>query len=566
MTRLRRCTIENVGLIARAEVDIGDGLTVFTGETGSGKTMLLDSLQLALGERASPDTIARGATVARVTLEVEADAGLRERFGADGFALDADEDAILSREIQRAGKSAARVNGRPATVAQLRAYGETLVDVVGQHEHQRLLSAAYQCDVLDRYGGDEALATRDRVAAAHARAAELDAALHAHEEHEGRALAEAEFARFAAGEIAAAQVSAAEEAELRERRAYLMNAERIAEALRGARDALGDGDGGASDGLGAAMARLAAVARYGGALEALSGRASTLQSDAMELAVAVTRELERTEFDAAGAEETGARLDLIERLKKKYGGTVSGVLAAGERFAALAEAYDARDEERSAMRAERDAAVGRLGADAAALTALRTAAARELGGRVRAELAMLGMKNARFEVTFEPLDEPGPRGRERVEFALAANRGEPLRPLARAASGGELSRVLLALVVVLADRREPTALVFDEIDAGIGGATADAVGERLSALARSAQVLCITHLAQIAAWADTHVALRKRETRGGTRIEATALDQGEIAEEVARMLSGSSAGVAREHADVLLREARAHKAPRLRSA
>jgi len=176
------------------------------------------------------------------------------------------------------------------------------------------------------------------------------------------------------------------------------------------------------------------------------------------------------------------------------------------------------------------------------------------------------MKNARFEVTFEPLDEPGPRGRERVEFALAANRGEPLRPLARAASGGELSRVLLALVVVLADRREPTALVFDEIDAGIGGATADAVGERLSALARSAQVLCITHLAQIAAWADTHVALRKRETRGGTRIEATALDQGEIAEEVARMLSGSSAGVAREHADVLLREARAHKAPRLRSA
>jgi DNA repair protein RecN (Recombination protein N) len=207
-----------------------------------------------------------------------------------------------------------------------------------------------------------------------------------------------------------------------------------------------------------------------------------------------------------------------------------------------------------------------LEADAGRLTQLRVEAARRLEQRIAAELGALGMKHARFAVHLEAHDALGPRGCERIVFALAPNRGEEPRPLSRAASGGELSRVLLAMIVVLAGRGDGASFVFDEIDAGIGGATASAVGLRLGALARESQVLCVTHLAQIASWADAHVALRKRETRAGTRIEAVALERDEIRQEVARMLSGDATRVALDHADSLLREVRSRKGPRLKTA
>jgi len=566
MSVLRRCTIEDVGLIARAEIAFASGLTVFSGETGSGKTMLLGALKLALGERASPEMVARDAAAARVTLEIEPDRALRTRFAEDGFDLEPDEDATFVREIQRGGKSAARINGRPATAAQLRAYGETLVDFVGQHEQQRLLSGVYQTDLLDRFCGGQALELREHIRAAHARLGLLDAECNELEASAGRALAEAEFARFAAAEISAAQLSQSEEDELRERRAYVANAQRIAGGLRAARAALAEGEGAASEALGTAAAALAGIGRYAEALGRFAERAAALQSDAGELAVALARDLERAEFDPLESEEIGARLDTIERLKKKYGGSIDAVLRAGEAFAATANAYDARDERAEALRAERAGLVARLSADAHSLGELRAAGARRLERSVANELAALAMKHARFSVSLEPQESVGPRGGERVEFALAPNRAEEPRPLARAASGGELSRILLALIVVLADRNDSTALVFDEIDAGIGGATASAVALRLGTLARSAQVICVTHLAQIAAWADLHVALCKEESRKGTRIDALTLSPTQVLEEIARMLSGSAQGVALEHADALLRDVRTHKKPALRTA
>jgi DNA repair protein RecN (Recombination protein N) len=566
MIRLRRCTIEDVGLIARAELAFSDGLTVFSGETGSGKTMLLGALKLALGERASPDLVARGAAAARVTLEIEPDDALRARFAGDGFDLEPDEDAIFVRELQRGGKSSARINGRPATAAQLRGYGEALVDFVGQHEQQRLLSGTYQTDLLDRFAGSEALELRERIATGYARAAELEVRLREFEEHAGRALAEAEFARFAAAEIAEAHLSEAEEGDLRERRAYLQNAERIAGALRGAREALVENEGAASETLGAVAASLAGIARYAEPLARLAERATALQSDATDLAIALVRESDRTGFDPAENEQIGERLDAIARLQKKYGDSIAAVLAAGEGFAATAAAYDARDERSARLRGEHAECCARLDADAERLGALRAKAARRLEERIAAELAALAMKHARFSVLLQRGDAIGPRGRERVEFLLAPNRGEEPRSLARAASGGELSRVLLALIVVLANRTDGAALVFDEIDAGIGGATANAVALRLGALAGVTQVLCVTHLAQIASWADLHVALRKREARGATRIDAFTLGSEEILEEIARMLSGSTTAVALEHAEALVRAVRSQKRPALRTA
>jgi DNA repair protein RecN (Recombination protein N) len=320
-------------------------------------------------------------------------------------------------------------------------------------------------------------------------------------------------------------------------------------------------DGAALESLGAAASALAGVTRFGGELPALAAALVALQSDANEIAVALSRELERADYDPAELEAATERLDLLERLKKKYGGTLAEVAAARERFAAIAGAYAGRAERRTELEASLERAAAEAEGEARALGGLRAAAARELEARVAAELAALAMPAARFAVELQPLETIGASGAERVEFALAPNPGEPLRSLGKAASGGELSRVLLALVVVLADRRERTALVFDEIDAGVGGATANAVGERLGALAATTQVICVTHLAQIASWADRHYALRKRESRETTRIDALELGERETAlAELARMLSGSAAPVALEHAAALLADVRKRKA------
>ncbi len=558
---LSRLEIEDFALIARASLEFADGFTVCSGETGSGKTMLLGALDFVLGERSSPDVVRAGAARARVTLEVEPDDALRARLADDGFECEAGEAALLTREMQAGGKSTARINGRLATSAQLRAFGEVLVEAIGQHEQQRLLAGAYQTDVLDAFAGAEAQAARRAVAAAYERAGNLANRLRELTDDTGRALAESEFARYALREIEEAAPVEGEDDGLRERRDYLANVERIRGVLRGAHEALTGGESSAVDALGNASTALASVARFAPNLGALAETLTGLQSDAAEAAVTLARELDATEFDGAELEAVAARLDLLERLKKKYGGSLAAVAQTRARFEEAVAREATRDEREAELRAALGDARAALAASAAALSALRRAAGTALEKRVAAELASLAMPSARFAVALEPLAEAGPGGAEGVTFALSPNPGEPVRSLARAASGGELSRVLLALVVVLAGRRERTALVFDEIDAGIGGATASAVGVRLGALAERSQVLCVTHLAQIASWADRHYVLRKRERRGATIVELVALDERQaVLEEIARMLSGTPAGVALEHAEALVRDARARKA------
>lgn len=558
--RLARLEIEDFGLIARASLDFSAGFTVCTGETGSGKTMLLGALGFVLGERSSQAIVRAGAARARVTLAIDTDERLRARFTEDGLDIEAGEPALLAREMLATGKSSARINGRLATTAQLRAYGETFLEQVGQHEQQRLLSQAYQRDLLDDFADDAALQRRAVVRSAFERVDRLEADLAELLGGAGRAEAELEFARFAESEIRAAALVSGEDDVLRERRAYLSNVERIRTALAAAYEALAGGEGSAGDALGNASAALAPIAKYGSELETLAATLAALQSDAGDAAVALQRALDATDSDTGELDAATARLDLLERLKKKYGGTLSAVIEAGIRYGETAARESTRDEREAHLRAEVALAREALGTAARELSASRAAAARVLEERVPRELEGLAMPAARFSAVLEPLASIGPSGAERVEFMLSPNAGEPLRALARAASGGELSRVLLALVVVLADRRADTALVFDEIDAGIGGATASAVGVRLGALARRGQVLCVTHLAQIASWADRHYAMRKREERGATVIDVVSLDERPAVEEIARMLSGSSAAIALEHARSLVRDVRATKA------
>jgi len=558
--RLSRLEIEDFALIARASLEFSDGFTVCSGETGSGKTMLLGALGFVLGERSSADIVRAGAPRARVTLEVDPDDALRARLAAEGFDGDDGEATLFSREMLAGGKSSARINGRLATSAQLRAFGESLVEAIGQHEQQRLLAPTYQTDVLDAFAGAAALAARRRVAQAYDRAGNAERRLRELTEDVGRAVAELEFARFALREIDEAAPLAGEDEALRERRDYLVNVERIRGVLGGAHEALAGGETSAVDALGAASTALASVARFTPNLGALAERLAALQSDAGDVAATLARELDATEFDARELEALTARLDVLERLKRKYGGSLEAVAGTRVRFEETVAREGSRDEREAESHAALRDARAELSTAARELSASRQSAARALEKRVGAELAGLAMPAATFAVTLEPLAEPGPAGAESIAFALSPNPGEPVRPLARAASGGELSRVLLALVVVLAGRRERTALIFDEIDAGIGGATATAVGVRLGALAERTQVLCVTHLAQIASWADRHYVLRKRERAGSTIVELVALDARKaVLEEIARMLSGSPAGVALEHAEALVRDVRARK-------
>lgn len=551
---LLRLTIDGVGLIAHAQVEFGETFTAFTGETGSGKTMLLGALDAALGARVERDLV-RGERL-RVALEIAADDGLRALLSSMGIELATDDDVVIVREVTAAGRSQARINGVAVSASQLRTLGAHVVDTVGQGEAHRLLEPAFARDLLDRFAGERALALRESLRESY----EARRAFRA--EHDAltlgadRALAEREFARFARAEIEAAALEAGEDDRLRERRDVLANAERIADALMRARAALED-ERGVVDALGDASHALTAIARFGAAFGTLAESAGALQADANVLAAEIARALDDVERDPGELEAVSERLDAIDTLKKKYGASIEAVLAARDRFAATFEQDAGRDERLAVIERELTALGAAIARDAAALHAERRAAIPLCEERVAAELHALAMPAARFGVALEPLEEITAHGGERIEFRFSANPGEPERSLARIASGGERSRVLLALVVVLSDRHDARTFVFDEIDAGIGGATAVAVGSRLQRLAGIAQVVCVTHLAQIASWADTHYVLRKYDDGGDTTIEVVPLraDDDRLAE-IARMLSGDTKRISLEHAATLVASTR----------
>jgi DNA repair protein RecN (Recombination protein N) len=551
---LRRLEIENYGLIARAAIEFAPGATIFTGETGTGKTMLLGAVGFVLGARAGGDVVRRGAAKATVTLSYDPSDALRDRLAADGFEIDPGEEATIVREMSDAGRSSVRVNARASTAGYVRDLGDSIAELVGQHEAQRLLSAAYHLDLLDRFAGEGALRARDAVAELHARSSELGEALARIQSDDRRARERYEDASFAGREIDEARLELGEDERLDTRRRFLDNAERIAAALRRAHEALAGEEQGAITALGDASVALSSLNEVAAELGAIGAQTSALQSETGEVAAAIAKALESTEFDAGELEAINARLDSIDRLKRKYGASIEAVLAHAKEAHAIADEYEGRDRRVAELSAQVDAVQRELKSAAAELTAQRKKAAAALSKRVVAEFGDIALASGRFDVAFEALDRIGPNGAERAEFLFAANAGEPPRPLSRVISGGELSRVLLALVVVLAGRRgEASALVFDEIDAGIGGATATAVGARIGRLAHDAQVVCVTHLAQLATWADRHYVLEKTENLIETTIGVREISgRKEREAEIARMLSGESHDAALRHARALL--------------
>ncbi|MCC6617911.1 MAG: DNA repair protein RecN [Chloroflexi bacterium] len=548
---LRELTVEQLAVVDRVRLELAPGFTVLTGETGAGKSLVVDAVALALGARASADLVRAGTDAARVEAVFDAPPVAEDDPLADIVAA-GEGTLIVRREVAADGRSSVRVNDRAVTVGGLASLGGRMGEIHGQHDQQRLLEASHQLALLDAYGGHEPLLTE--VASSHR---DWRAAVAASSEllTDARELARRiELLRHQAGEIGAAAPRAGEDAELEAKLRAAAHAETIVRSAQAAVAALRD-DAGAADALGLAERGLVTAAAHDDRFGPLAERAASLVAEAAELARDAGAAAEAVELDPASRAAAEERLALLYDLRRKYGDSLEAVVAFGLSAADELERLENADEERARLTALEEQLRGELDRAAAMLSAARLAAADRLTSAVNAELPPLGLPAGAFGVVLEPA-EPGSGGADLIAFTFAPNPGEPPRPLARIASGGEASRVSLALKVVLAAADATPLLVFDEIDAGIGGRNALELGQRLRALSAHHQVLCVTHLPQVAAHADAHIVIGKREVDGRTVTEAHRLGGEERAGELAAMLAGDDAGSeARAAADALLRAA-----------
>jgi DNA repair protein RecN (Recombination protein N) len=555
--------IENLLLIERAELRPGGGLTAITGETGAGKTVLAQALDLLLGGKPRAGIVRPGARDAYVEGVFELPPGLLDEpelaHLVDLVGEECDE-LTLARRVGESGRTRAFVGGRSATAADLAALGGRLVAFFGQHEHRRLTLASAQLELLDAFCGPDGLALRDELGLAHGRARELERRLAELRERAGTRDRDLDLLAFEIDEIDALDPSEEEKAALLVERERLRRMDGLLAAAGAGAEAIapsaesGGGDlaAGVAGVLAEAERLAAAVTGVDRGLDELAGRLAALRIEADDLGAELRRYADSLEVEPGRLQEVEQRLEAYDRLERKHGGSVAAVLAHAERCRALREELDQADVATERAEAELRRAHTERDELAAKLTAARADAAPELAERVRAELEVLAMEGASFEVRLEPRDEVVPTGAERVELMLAPNRGVGAAPIRDAASGGELSRVMLALMTV-AGAGESRTLVFDEVDAGVGGQTARAVGERLRALGESRQVMCITHLPQIAALATSHFRIEKSATDATALTTVDELDGDGVVEELVRMLGAESSDhAARRHAEELL--------------
>lgn len=552
---LRRLTIRNLAIVEDLALELTEGLTVITGETGAGKSILVDALTLVAGGRGSSDLVREGADRLVVSGEFDADAALRAVLAAAG--LPAGDSVLLRRELSADGRGRAFVEDEPASVRTLGRLGERLVAIYGQNSELELADPGAPLDLLDAFAKAEA--EREAVAAAAALWAEARVTLEALESSQRDRAARLELLEFQIKEIESVAPSEKEEENLSSERSRLAHADRVRLAGEAALSALSEGEASAADRLGEAAKAFAELAAIDAREAANLEEAEDLKRRIADLAAAARDAAEGIEADPNRLTAIETRLEKIARVKKKYGPDVAGVLSLLERARAernglgdIDGALDRRQKAESAARLAYRKAAGELGGK-------RRAAAGRFSAAVEKELKELAMEKARLRLALESLPEEAPSatGQETAAFLFAPNPGEAEKPVERIASGGELSRLQLAIRSVAATRnRKGRTLVFDEVDAGIGGRVAEVVGRKLRELAARDQVLCVTHVPQIAALADRHFLAEKREVKGRTVASVRALEGKERVEEIARMLAGEKVpATALKHAQTLLAEA-----------
>jgi DNA repair protein RecN (Recombination protein N) len=542
---LRELHISGLGVIDDLDLELHPGLNVLTGETGTGKTMVTVGLQLALGRRGGSTLVREGAAAARVQARFDAPPGAVSVGWAE------DDEVLLARTVSAEGRSTARVGGQLAPLSALVGLAEELVEVHGQHDGQRLLSTAAQTRFLDRYAGADHLAAVEALGTEHEALRGARVALAALVERERDRERQMDLIAYQVREIEAAAPRPGETRELKLEAARLDHAERLLERASAAERGLGAEDG-AADALRAASAELRAAGEVDPGAAQLAERAFELSAAAVELAVEVRDYRERLELDPARLEEVRERIAALDALQRKYGSGEEEVLAFRDRAAESLETLAGVEQERELLATQVAERTERVAALATAVSDGRAMAMPPLTAALQAELAELGMEGAAIEVTLVPNPELVSGGAEHAEFVFSGGPGQPPQPLAKVASGGELSRTMLACRSVLVDLDDVPTLIFDEVDAGIGGRAGVAVGRRLANLALGRQVVVVTHLPQIASFADRHIRVRKHE--GTATIEV--LDGADRVEELSRMLAGlPGSDAAAAHAEELLTEA-----------
>ena len=528
--------IENIAIIEAADIEFAPGFNALTGETGAGKSIVIDSLSAVLGQRTSRELIRTGAEKAFVSA---AFSGMAPELTDElGIQPEADGMLLLQREIQTDGKNVCRVNGRPVTVGQLRALGARLLNIHGQHDGQQLLDEEQHIVYLDSFGRVESLAIT--YAEKYKNFTDIRRQIGALQMDEAEKARRVDTLQYQIEELRRAKLTPGEEEELTARRGMLRNAEKFLGAVAGADYALNgdDSGGGALSALRQAQDALSGVRHLDDAFGQLYERLGEAYSEVYDIAATV--EDKRGELDVSPGEldRVESRMDLLYRLKKKYGATVEDMLDYQARCEAeLAQIEDAGDTlarlEQALSKAEKEARQA-----AQALSDARKAAAERLTAQILTELQQLDMGKIRFAVDFaeKPLDSDG---MDTVRFLMSANVGEELRPIHKIASGGELARIMLAMKNVLSEQDHVGTMVFDEVDTGVSGRAAQKVAEKMARISRRKQVLCVTHLPQLAAMADTHFSVEKGERGGRTYTEVRRLDREQRRRELARLTGGS---------------------------
>jgi len=533
--------IENIAVVERADIEPGGGFNVLTGETGAGKSIIIDSIGAILGERTPRDIIRSGEKTASVSAVFS---GLSQSvlnwLDENGYSPDEDGNLLIVRQFSAEGKTLCKINGMPVTVTQLRTLGSLLVNIHGQHDNQSLLDESSHISYLDSFAGHKDLIDRYRESFEALKNIQNEIKrISLNEDEKARRL---DLLRYRVTEIESAALRPGEDERLEARRSILRNSERMTSAIEECyRAVYGDEDiEGACQLINSAADSMSIVASLDERLRPLLSRMEELKYAAEDIAVEIRDLRGEYAYSPDEMENIETRLDLIHKLKRKYGSTIDEILECLERDRNELSEIELSDETIRKLEKRREAAYNEAQSLAAELSESRSRAGELLAERIMKSLEQLDMPKVRFSVQIERLDQMGAHGIDSVRFLLSANVGEELRSISKIASGGELSRIMLAMKNVLAESDDIQTLIFDEVDAGVSGRAAQRVAEKLAEVSKRKQVLCVTHLPQLAAMADHHFLIEKREKSGRTYTSVTLLAENEATSEVARIISGAN--------------------------
>lgn len=569
---LQQLQIQNIAIIDKVEIELGEGLNVLTGETGAGKSIIIDSINAILGERLSKDLIRAGKDKALVeAVFIIDDDRLKSFF--DEFGIEPEEDGtlIISREFTLGGKSSCRINGKIATVSMLKHVGELLIDIHGQHDNQSLLRTDSHIDLLDSFGDESIHLLKNRYSNSLNKYREIKDRLKLLSGDKNDRERKIDFLKFQIDEIRKAKLKSNEEEELNKQRAILQNSEKIIATLSKVYELIGVGsktEKSASDNIGEAVSIMGEISKldqkYAEVLKRLEGISFELEDITCE----IRNNRDEVEYDPELLEQIEERLDLIFKLKKKYGDSIEKVKEFMENAQQELNEILNNEELVNKLRDELKKADEELFLVAKDISSKRKSAAKMLEEKIGYELQDLEMKNATLKVNLEfdeSIDESGARrynhnGLDKVEFLISTNAGEPLKPLAKIASGGEMSRIMLAIKTILANVDKISTLIFDEIDIGISGKAAQKVGEKMSYISKNHQVISVTHLAQIACMADNNYYIEKSANARSTSTKVRKLDYNEVKNEVARIIGGTNiSDITIKHAEEMIEYAKKYK-------